>query len=92
MKPLNLINHFEGHRELTRKDELFNNLKMQLQHESENIFDYMPLTFQITLPEGKQPPLEHFLRKFLSVYEALDQWKLNVQQMNRLLPNPDADE
>ena len=72
MKPLHLINHFEGHRELTRKDELFSNLKSQLQHENENVFDYMPLTFLFSLPEGKQPPLEHFIKKFLTVYELFD--------------------
>ena len=74
-RPLHLINHFEGHKELTRKDELFTNLRTQLQHDNENIFDYMPVTFHVTLPEGKQPPLEHFLKKFMTVYGILDEYK-----------------
>ena len=48
-----MINHLEGHRELTRKDELVINLKTQLQHENENLFDYTPITFHVTIPEGK---------------------------------------
>jgi len=67
-----LINHLEFHKELTRKDELVINLKTQLQYECENLFDYTPITFQITIPEGKQPSLEHFFKKFLSLYYVLN--------------------
>ena len=68
LRPKHLLNHFEGHKELTRKDELVNNLKQQLQYEHENIFDYTPISFQINLPEGKQPQLEYYFRKFISIF------------------------
>ena len=71
IRPRHLINHFEGHKELTRKDDLICNLKTQLQHENENLYDYTPITFHIALPEGKHPSLESFFKKFLSLYEVL---------------------
>lgn len=40
-----LINHFEFHKELSRKDELLTNLKTQLMYNNENIFDYTPVSF-----------------------------------------------
>ena len=70
-----MINHLEGHRELTTKDNLVINLKAQLHHESENLFDYTPVTFHINIPEGKQPSLEHFFKKFLSLYYVLNSTK-----------------
>ena len=70
-----MINHLEGHRELTRKDDLIINLKTQLQHECENLFDYTPISFHIVIPEGKQPSLEHFFKKFLSLYYVLNSTK-----------------
>ena len=45
IRPKHLINHFEGHKELSRKDELVSNLRTQLQHHNENLFDYTPITF-----------------------------------------------
>ena len=51
--PKHMVNHFEFHKELTRKDELVSNLRTQLQYECENLFDYTPITFQISIPEGK---------------------------------------
>jgi hypothetical protein len=48
-----MINHLEGHRELTTKDNLVINLKAQLHHDGENLFDYTPITFQINIPDGK---------------------------------------
>jgi len=48
-----MYNHFEGHRELTTKDALVLNLKSQLHHDGENLFDYTPITFNVIIPEGK---------------------------------------
>jgi hypothetical protein len=53
LRPKQLVNHFEGHKELTRKDDLLSNLRTQMQHEGDNLFDYTPISFQISLPEGK---------------------------------------
>jgi len=78
-----MINHVEGHRELTRKDDLIINLKTQLQHECENLFDYTPISFHIVIPEGKQPSLEHFFKKFLSLYYVLNSTKQQVLFLNK---------
>ena len=83
IRPRHLINHFEGHRELSRKDELVANLKTQLLHEGENVFDYTPITFHVVLPEGKQPSLEHFFKKFLAMYDVLNYHKYSIIQMNK---------
>lgn len=81
-----MINHVEGHRELTRKDDLIINLKTQLQHECENLFDYTPISFHIVIPEGKQPSLEHFFKKFLSLYYVLNSTKQQVLFLNKQRP------
>ena len=81
-----MINHFEFHKELTRKDELVTNLKAQLQYECENLFDFTPITFQINIPDGKQPSLEHFFKKFLSLYYVLNQTKEQVLFLNKQKP------
>ena len=60
-RPTLLLNHFEYHKELTRKDDLINNLKTQLQHDNENLFDYTPISFVISIPEGKYTTIEIFL-------------------------------
>ena len=78
-----MINHFEFHRELSRKDELITNLKTQLQYECENLFDFTPITFMINIPEGKQPSLEHFFKKFLNLYYVLNQTKEQVLFLNK---------
>lgn len=75
IRPKHMVNHFEFHKELTRKDDLVSNLRTQLQYECENLFDYTPVTFQISIPEGKQPSLEHSFKKFLSLYYVLNQTK-----------------
>ena len=62
------------------------NLKTQLQYECENLFDYTPITFQISIPEGKQPSLEHFFKKFLSLYYVLNQTKDQVLFLNKQKP------
>jgi hypothetical protein len=83
MKTRNMINHLEGHRELTTKDNLVINLKAQLQHECENLFDYTPVTFHVNIPDGKQTSLEHFFKKFLSFYYVLNSTKMQVMFLNK---------
>lgn len=70
-----LINHLECHKEISRKNELLSNLKTQLMHNNENIFDYMPVSFQIMIPEGKYTNLNNFLAKFNHCYEILSNSK-----------------
>lgn len=78
-----MINHLEGHRELTTKDNLVINLKAQLQHEYENLFDYTPVTFHVNIPDGKQSSLEQFFKKFLSFYYVLNSTKMQVMFLNK---------
>ena len=72
-RPRLILNHFEGHKELTRKDDLLNNLKTQLNHEQENLFDYTPISFHVHILEGRYQTIDHFLQKFLTCYEILNQ-------------------
>lgn len=61
IRPRLLLNHFEFHKELTRKDDLIHNLKTQLQHDCESLFDYTPISFHITIPEGRYSTIDHFI-------------------------------
>jgi len=47
------VNHVEFHRELSRKDDLFNNMQMLCSANLENVFDFLPVTFMLTIPDGK---------------------------------------
>ena len=81
IRPQMLLNHFEFHKELTRKDDLIHNLKTQLQHDCESLFDYTPISFHITIPEGRYSTLDTFLQKFLNCFETL---QLNKQRFKEL--------
>jgi hypothetical protein len=83
-RPKLLLNHLEYHKELTRKDDLINNLKTQLQHDNENLFDYTPVSFVISIPEGKYSTIDVFLQKFLSCFETFN---VNKARFKELMKN-----
>jgi hypothetical protein len=70
-RPRNLLNHFEFHKEISRKDDLIQNLKTQLHHDGENLYNYTPITLNIVIHEGKHTSLEIHFQKFLKLYENL---------------------
>ena len=67
-RPRNLLNHLEFHKELSRKDDLIHNLKSQLHHDGENLFNYTPVTLNIIIHEGKHQSLEPRFLKFFKLY------------------------
>jgi hypothetical protein len=84
-----MINHFENHREITRKDELFINYQNLCVSQSTNVFDSLPLTFQITIPDSKPSSVEASLKKFSSIYEILDRFRYQVIEIGRNKVNHD---
>lgn len=48
-----MVNHLEGHSEISRKDELFRNLKQYVEGINENVFSVMPLTFHVKINQDK---------------------------------------
>ncbi|CDW88442.1 ttl domain containing protein [Stylonychia lemnae] len=82
-----IINHFENHREITRKDELLINLTHYFSNQNLNVFDYVPVTFQIIIPEGKSQNLELSLKKFQLCYDTLDRNKYTVLDILRSSKN-----
>ena len=71
IRPRNMLNHFEFHREISRKDELIHNLRTQLHHDGENLFNYTPISLNIVIHEGKHQNLEGHFQKFLKMYKNL---------------------
>lgn len=68
-----LYNHFEYHREISRKNELFSNLTNHSNYCFENVFDLVPLTFHIFISAGKlQENLDVALKKFDQIFATLD--------------------
>lgn len=60
-----IYNHFENHREISRKNDLFANLANHANYCHENVFDLVPLTFHLYIPAGKVGEnLEISLKKF----------------------------
>ena len=66
------MNHYEHHREFTRKDTLFNNMQYFMTLNNTNVFDYIPITFEVLVTEGKNYSLESSLKKFQLVYDILE--------------------
>lgn len=68
-----MYNHFENHREITRKNELLTNLTNSANYNLENVFDYVPVTMHIFLSAGKlQENLDVALKKFEAVFSTID--------------------
>ena len=74
-----LLNHLEYHHLLTRKHDLFDNLHNHLSYIGQNVYDYVPLTFQITILEGKKANYDIAMARFESIFEAFEKEKYNIQ-------------
>ena len=67
------MNHFEYHKELSRKTNLFENMKAFSDLIQENVFNYLPITFCITIsPDSTSANLHAELKDFLAFYNALE--------------------
>jgi len=74
-----LYNHFEHHKELTRKNDLFSNLQLHCIHTGENVFDLVPMTFHVFIGAGRAGEnLEVALKKFDGIFASLE---VNRQQV-----------
>ena len=68
-----LYNHFEHHRELTRKNDLFSNLHAHCVHTGDNVFDMVPMTFHVFIGVGRAGEnMEVALKKFDTIFACLD--------------------
>lgn len=71
-----LYNHFEYHREITRKNDLFTNLSNNANYQGENVFDVVPVTFHVFVSAGRvQENLDVALKKFEFIFQALEAGK-----------------
>lgn len=59
------LNHFEGHKEITTKNQLIKNLKIYAETNKINLFDITPITFYLDLCEDS---CEFQLNKFCSFF------------------------
>lgn len=71
-----LYNHFEYHKEITRKNDLFTNLSNNANYLGENVFDLVPVTFHVFVSAGRvQENLDVALKKFEYIFQALEKGK-----------------
>ena len=76
-----LVNHFEYHRELSRKSNLFKNLQTFGEIHHENIFNFIPLTFFVEInPEKSQSSLNSALHEFSCIYNIFDEYKERLKE------------
>lgn len=47
-----MVNHIDGHNEITRKDKLLENFTYYCEKQNANIFDILPLSYELIL-DGK---------------------------------------
>ena len=72
-----MVNHVEGHQEITTKNELFKNVKDYFDDKNLNAFHAMPITFYIKVPvERFDGQLKKLLSPFKQVYDLLEEFKV----------------
>ena len=69
---LQTVNHFEFHKSLSEKSELFENLQQYSEQIKTNVFKIMPLTFFINIDMKKPNAVNSSLIEFLSVFTLFE--------------------
>lgn len=83
-----LYNHYENHREITRKNDLFSNLTSFCNSNSENVFDLVPMTFHIFVSAGRAGEnMEVALKKFDAIFAGLEVSRQMVQEEVKVMRN-----
>ena len=60
------FNHFEFHHEISNKENLLRNMTEYCEHAKINVFDYLPVTYNLCLND---PSFDHCLHLFLKFFE-----------------------
>jgi hypothetical protein len=71
-----VVNHVEGHRALTTKDELFLNLKAHCEKNGANVFEYLPLTFKLDFGQDATYAVE--LTEICRVINLIEKFKTST--------------
>ena len=74
-----IVNHFEFHKNLSEKSELFFNMQSHWELIKANVFDIMPLQFSIKIDPKKPNALSNALAPFYAVFNLIEESK-NVFQ------------
>eukprot|EP01022_Parablepharisma_sp_SALTPOND_P020804 TRINITY_DN3872_c0_g1_i1.p1 TRINITY_DN3872_c0_g1~~TRINITY_DN3872_c0_g1_i1.p1 ORF type:complete len:448 (-),score=27.98 TRINITY_DN3872_c0_g1_i1:2502-3845(-) len=85
-----LINHFEYHRELSRKPSLFINMQAFSEQIQENVFNYHPITFCFDLavaPHHINAQIHTALKPFMTFYNILETNKDKVLAIHAEVEN-----
>lgn len=71
-----MVNHIEGHTEITTKNELFKNVKNFFDERNMNAFHAMPITFCLKInPEKNDNSIKKQLSPFKQVFNLLEEFK-----------------
>jgi hypothetical protein len=71
-----MTNHFEGHGEISKKHEMFKNLRSLCDEIGENVFHITPLTFFLKIaPDRAQFSIKEGIKQFKQIYRLLDEFK-----------------
>ena len=83
-----MVNHYEGHAEITTKNKLFKNITKYQDEQGEHVFkNVLPLTFCIKVPvtptgEVDQKLLNHELKAFKQAYRLLDKFQDAIKEVD----------
>ena len=81
----NIVNHFECHEEITRKDKLYRNLKTFCELNRINIHEYVPITFIVNKRENSfNFDLETFINFFNIINKKIENSKVNSNSPNHI--------
>lgn len=86
-----MVNHVEGHHEITTKNELFKNVKNYFDERNLNAFHAMPITFYIKVTTDKNDgSLKKQLSPFKQVFNLLEEFKglFDAEQGRFVAPPP----
>lgn len=77
-----LINHVQSHQLVTEKANLFMNMQKQADSMKENVFDFLPITFYIEMPNfQKENAYNQSMQPFIQYFQVLEENKNALREL-----------
>ena len=81
-----MVNHFEGHHYVSEKANLFLQLQKYCDLYKENIFDIVPITFFVEVPDlEKTNQYNQAIQPFIQYYTALEENKNRIEEIEEVI-------
>ncbi|CAI2384071.1 unnamed protein product [Moneuplotes crassus] len=76
-----VVNHLEGHPQLSQKRKMFENIRRYCQIIKANCFDFVPLTYCIDVDTSSTNCINGALSEFSAIFNIFEKNKKNIQEL-----------